>query len=126
MVKVKLMKSKTSKSYLRVLLNWIRVTIDWWCAEIPTFDHGIGSTETKLGNERNCFVTYEINVSKNGKHVFATDSCIRSYTEEDIVKLINLFRTAFPDCKITVNPFGKSTPALPDGIKQALNQVIGF
>lgn len=41
-------------------------------------------------------IFYEINVAKNGKHIFATDSSIRSYGDDGIVELLKLFAEKFP------------------------------
>ena len=42
------------------------------------------------------FNKWEINVSKNGRHVFATDGTIRNYSDSQIRDLILLFREKFP------------------------------
>lgn len=39
---------------------------------------------------------FEINVTNEGRHVFATDSTIRSYGEPDVEKLLLLFNEKFP------------------------------
>ena len=40
---------------------------------------------------------YEINVSKNGRHIFATDGTVRTYTDSQIRDLVLLFREKFPE-----------------------------
>jgi hypothetical protein len=40
---------------------------------------------------------YEINVSKNGMHVFATDRNVRHYTESHTRDLVLLFKEKFPE-----------------------------
>lgn len=52
---------------------------------------------------------FEVNVSIGGKHLFATDSRIRTYSEEHIRDLVVLFRQAFPGCHIAVTGFGSCT-----------------
>lgn len=78
--------------------------LKWYYRETPVIAFGQDASETKTGKPQYAR-KYEINVSKNGKHVFATDSRIRSYTKDDIDGLVKLFETAFPDCKISVTVF---------------------
>lgn len=40
---------------------------------------------------------FEINVSQNGKHIFATDCYNRQYSEVKINELIKLFKEKFPE-----------------------------
>lgn len=61
---------------------------------------------------------YEINVSENGKHIFATDSTIRQYDEEHVEVLVKLFKEKFANCKVEVSVWQSSIPALPDVIKK--------
>jgi hypothetical protein len=66
---------------------------------------------------------YEINISKKGKHIFATDSHIRNYTPQQICDLILLFKNIFPkeeEYKITVTSTWRVTQSLPDQILEAL------
>jgi len=39
---------------------------------------------------------YDINISKNGRHIFATDSTIRNYSSAQARDIILLFRETFP------------------------------
>lgn len=69
-------------------------------------------------------VFFEINVSKNGKHVFATDSSIRSYGDDAIVNLLKLFVEKFPkadgyDVSVT-NWFCTSSHPLSDSVNEML------
>ena len=101
---------------------WLYKLLAWIYRTTPYTQVSQGATELTGGEERSCFVTYEINVSKDGKHVFATDSKIRSYSLEYIESLIKLFMISFPDCKIGVTPFGKHTPGIPQNILELVNQ----
>lgn len=67
---------------------------------------------------------FEINVSKNGKHLFATDSSIRSYGDDGIVALLELFAQKFPyaegyEVSVT-NWFCTSSHTFPDPVTELL------
>ena len=69
---------------------------------------------------------YEINVSKDGRHVFATDGTIREYTDNQIRDLILLFREKFPEIeKYRVSAICRGHKGLlrllPDFIQAALD-----
>ena len=67
---------------------------------------------------------YEINVSKNGRHVFATDGTIRNYNGSQIRDLILLFREKFPETDgyiIGVTCFNKMSQPIPDYVKAAID-----
>ena len=68
---------------------------------VPTIAEGSEANESKTGTPQ-IPVNYEINVSFNGKHVFATDSTIRNYRLEDIRRLQRFFKQTLPCCKIDV------------------------
>lgn len=66
---------------------------------------------------------FEINVTKGGLHVFATDSTIRSYSASYVSKLVELFKEKFPKEEgydITVTTWSCGCPALPSVIKEQL------
>ena len=67
---------------------------------------------------------FEINVSHNGEHIFATDSTLRSYTEKHVTELLALFAKIYPkNNKYTISVTCwqcSSSPALPQGIADAL------
>lgn len=70
-------------------------------------------------------IKWEINVSRKGKHVFATDGTIRGYLDSHIRDLILLFREKFPEAdgyRIDVSCFKvKTVLPLPDFIEAAIN-----
>jgi hypothetical protein len=68
-----------------------------------------GGNEASTGTPQLC-VRYEINVSKDGRHIFATDSHIRNYRPEHIATLVGLLRSVLPGHKISVNAFGFRNP----------------
>lgn len=65
---------------------------------------------------------FEINVSLDGKHLFATDSTIRSYSEKEIEKLMELFLKKFPKEEkytITISTWTCSgSICLPESLKK--------
>lgn len=74
---------------------------------------------------------YEINISKNGKHFFATAK--RSITTTDKLKTVyDALSTAFPECELTVTKYEKtgtvfnlgkmSRKDIIDSIKTIVNQ----
>jgi hypothetical protein len=66
---------------------------------------------------------FEINVSHNGHGVFATDSSIRSYTEQHVVDLVKLFKMKFPKdegYKVSVTCWHTGSPKVPEEIEKAL------
>jgi hypothetical protein len=80
---------------------------------------------------------YEINVSKNGQHLFATDASIRQYDVYQVLEMLNLFREKFPksegfDLKVTTWHAG--CPKLDDDdewchekfVEENWNQSINF
>jgi len=107
------MKSPKRKGFLYALHRML----SWWFQEIPTCKNS--TTEIDTGYKC-AFVNYEINVAVNGKHVFATDTHIRTYSPTEIVALVKLFQTSFPDARIIVTAFGKHAPALPAEIQDLL------
>lgn len=100
---------------MRVIIKRIRAVvkriITWLFFYPPTVAFGENANENSTGLSQGT-VKYEINVSRNGKHVFATDSHIRNYDKESIRKLVELFKVTFPDCKITVTGFSHRNPVL--------------
>lgn len=70
---------------------------------------------------------YEINVARNGQHVFATDTFVRNYTDSHILKLILLFKEKFPkeekyEISVTAQTCMAIPSAITDEIKKALEQ----
>lgn len=68
---------------------------------------------------------FEINVTQKGKHVFATDSSIRQYTECQIVEMLKLFEQKFPkeeDYNIDVTFWSCGCPEIPHAISNMLNK----
>jgi hypothetical protein len=66
---------------------------------------------------------FEINISKNGKHVFATDSSIRQYDTYQTVALLALLKEKFPpedDYEFGVTGWHCGGIALPDEITAAI------
>jgi hypothetical protein len=66
---------------------------------------------------------FEINVSHKGHGVFATDSSIRSYDVDHVVKLVKLFKEKFPKnegYKVSVTCWQTGCPAMPEEIKKEL------
>lgn len=51
---------------------------------------------------------YEVNVARQGWHLFATDSRIRSYHAVIVADMICEFQAAFPDCTVSVTCFDGS------------------
>lgn len=66
-------------------------------------------------------IFYEINVIRNGLHVFATDSVYRNYSESEVLDLLKLFKVVFPkEQKYRVNVYAneiKLKEVAPDQIK---------
>lgn len=90
------------------MFRWLIPLLQWWYRETPVSDYQGRGTEAATGyDEGHAPVRWEINVSKNGKHVFATDGSIRRYPKEDIAALVELFTVSFPDCQISV--IGRTT-----------------
>ncbi len=67
---------------------------------------------------------YEINISKNGKHILATDSSIREYDEFQIVEMIRRLKKVFPEEEYdySVSAWHCGVIPLPDRIKRALEK----
>lgn len=91
------------------LLKCLHLMLNWWFRKTPVMVGSQDATERFPGNAQ-LPTRYEINVSRNGKHVFATDSHIRSYHATDIASLVSLFKTVFPDCKVSVMALGHRNP----------------
>jgi hypothetical protein len=100
------------------MLKTLFLLLKWYYRTTPTISEGNDSSETKTGTP-SLPTKYEINVSKNGKHVFATDSHYRTYRECDIIKQIELFKAAFPDCKISVRSWREYTLPLSEELQKA-------
>jgi hypothetical protein len=94
---------------LGVMKKIIKRIVAWLFYEVPTISFG-QNVGTHVTGRPQLIWKYEINVSKNGRHVFATDSHIRNYHPEDITRLVELFTIAFPDCKIDVTRFSHRSP----------------
>jgi hypothetical protein len=68
---------------------------------------------------------YEINITKKGIHVFATDSTIRSYNDSQILKLLKLFKLKFPeseDYQVSVTAWHCGAPVLPKNVKEFISE----
>lgn len=67
---------------------------------------------------------YDINIAKNGVHVFATDSAIRSYTPAHVADMIQMFKGTFPvneGYQISVIAwFDKKCKALDPAVREAM------
>jgi hypothetical protein len=68
---------------------------------------------------------WEINISKGGRHVFATDSTIRTYHAEQIRDIILLFHEKFPKEEgyvMAVTAFyHRSAAPIPDFVQAAID-----
>lgn len=70
---------------------------------------------------------FEINISQKRKHVFATDSSIRHYSESHIVEMLELFKQRFPKEEgydISVTTWSCGCPKLPDAIEQVVPKTV--
>jgi len=69
----------------------VKYTLYYWDYDVKIQDETPMKPSGIVGS-----IKYEVNVAKNGKHVFATDSTVRNYPESQIRDLILLFREKFP------------------------------
>jgi hypothetical protein len=98
----------------RERLRWLQQLLNWYYRKTPVMRGGQDATATDP-KQPQLPRRYEINVSRNGQHVFATDSTIRNYHWDDIVALAEFFRTVMPDCQVSVMAFShRSVLPLPD------------
>ena len=69
-------------------------------------------------------IFFEICVSKNGKHVFATDSMIRSYNDSQIKDMVLLFKERFPEkeYKIEITSWKCGSNQVPEDLKELLSK----
>lgn len=77
----------------------------------------------KVGNAMKTGTFFEINVSQKGRHVFATDSMIRSYTDAHIVELLRLFAEKFPTSEgyeFSVTCWHCGAGSMPESVEVAI------
>ena len=68
---------------------------------------------------------YEINVSKKGKGIFATDSNIRNYDKFQILEILKLFAEKFPkseDYEVGITIWHSGCPALDGEITDFIKE----
>ena len=68
---------------------------------------------------------YEINVSRKGKHIFATDGSIRNYDHGQIIEILTLFSEKFPkseEFEVGVTTWSCGCPALHEDIATVLKE----